>query len=366
MRILFSGYPSPFLGGGAISALTLLKKLAQKHEVIACGMTAHPSRKEELSCRIKLYEQKLPCLLRRRFLPSYLKILLIEIIAEKITCRLIEEIQPDLIIMQEPAIRILTRRKAKILVFVRHYNYWLAGFYPSWWSRIYNEPFNRVRGRRNLKILREADLVLANSKFTAQALNQVGIEAKVVYPFIDLSSYKVREGSREFILFIHPTYLKGADIVFQIAKRLPDQKFMIVGSVNQGLKRRIEHYNNVELLGWCDDMKEVYEKAKIILVPSVSEEPFGRVPVEAGISGIPSIASNRGGLPEAVGEGGILIKDIWNIEEWVRAIERLDDPKVYKELSQKAIENAEKFDFEKTFREFKEIVNVSLCLPELL
>ena len=366
MRILFSGYPSPFLGGGAISALTLLKKLARKHKVIAFGVTVQPSRKEELSCGIKLYEKRLPYLLRRRFLPHHLRILLIESVAGSMAGRLIEEIQPDLIIMQEPAIRILRRRKAKILVFVRYYDYWLGDFYSSWWRRIYNEPFSRIRSRRNLRILQKADLVLANSKFTAKALNQVGIEAEVVYPFVDLSSYKVPEVNREFILFVHPTYLKGTDIVFQIAKRLPDQKFLIVGSTSQGLKRRFEGYKNVKLVGWCNDMRRAYEKAKVVLVPSVWQEPFGRVPIEAGISGIPAIASNRGGLPESVGEGGILIKDIWNVEEWIRAIERLDDPELYKELSQKAIENAEKFDFKKTFQEFKELVNVSLGLPEPL
>ena len=113
-------------------------------------------------------------------------------------------------------------------------------------------------------------------------------------------------------------------------------------------------------------MREVYEKVKIVLVPSASDEPFGRVPVEAGINGIPTIASNRGGLPESVGEGGILIKDIWNIEEWIRAIEKLNDPEVYKEVSQKAMQGAEKFDFEKTFQEFRQVVNASLGLPEPL
>jgi len=366
MRILFSGYPSPFLGGGALSALTLLKRLAQKHEVIAFGVIADTSRKEELSCGIKLYEQKLPYLLRRRFLPYHLRILLMEIIAGNMLSKLIEKIQPELIIVQEPAVQIPRKWKAKILVFVRCYDYWFNPFFRSWWKRIYNEPFNRFRSRRNLAILQEADSVLANSKFTAKALNQVGIEAEVLYPFIDLSSYKVPEASREFMLFVNPRYLKGVDIVLQIAKTLPDQKFLIVGSINQSFKRRIRRYKNVELRGWCDDMREVYEKAKIVLVPSVSEESFGRVPIEAGISGIPTIASNRGGLPESVGEGGILIKDIWNIEEWIRAIEKLNDPKVYKELSQKAIENAEKFDSEKTFREFKEIVGASLDLPEPL
>jgi glycosyltransferase involved in cell wall biosynthesis len=73
-------------------------------------------------------------------------------------------------------------------------------------------------------------------------------------------------------------------------------------------------------------MKEVYESAKVVLIPSVWEEPFGRIAVKAGINGIPSIASDSGGLPESVGNGGIIIKDLWNINKWVGAIKRLNDP----------------------------------------
>jgi len=367
MRILFSGYPSPFLGGGALSALTLLKRLAQKHEVIAFGVIADTSRKEELSCGIKLYEQKLPYLLRRRFLPYHLRILLMEIIAGNMLSKLIEKIQPELIIVQEPAVEIPRKWKAKILVFVRCYDYWFNPFFPSWWKRIYNEPFNRFRSRRNLAILQEADLVLANSKFTAKKLYKVGIEAEVVYPFIDFSSYKVpRSGRGDFILFIGPTYLKGVDIVLQIAKKLPGQRFLIVGSVTRSLKEEIRRYKNVELRCFCEDMKEVYAKVKIVLVPSIWEEPFGRIPIEAGISGIPTIGSSRGGLPESVGNGGILINDIWDIGKWVRTIEKLDDPVVYGEFSEKAIENAKRFGFERTFQEFKELIDTSLNLPEPL
>jgi glycosyltransferase involved in cell wall biosynthesis len=43
------------------------------------------------------------------------------------------------------------------------------------------------------------------------------------------------------------------------------------------------------------------------------------VAVEAQSCGIPIIASARGGLPEAVGDGGLLIEDYRNVEAWVAA-----------------------------------------------
>ena len=55
---------------------------------------------------------------------------------------------------------------------------------------------------------------------------------------------------------------------------------------------------------------------------------------EAQVSGVPVIASNRGGLPEAVGPGGIVIDPNAPIDEWVAATKRLwEDSKYYAELS---------------------------------
>jgi len=368
MRILFSGYPSPFVGGGEVSALTLVKKLAQEHDVTTFGiLPAQLPKEADLPDRITLYKVDLPHLLTRRLFPYHLRTLLLELVASNMLSNLIGNVQPELVIAQEPAIRVSRRQKARVLMFVRSYDYWFSSFYPSWWKRVYNEPFTRFRSRRNLTILQEADLVLANSKFTAKKLYKVGIKTGVVYPFIDLSSYEApRDGRGEFILFASRTYLKGVDIVLQIAKELPDQKFVIVGSITESLKEEIRRHKNVELRGFCYNMQDVYAKAKIVLVPSLSEESFGRIPIEAGINGIPTVASNRGGLPESVGEGGILIKDIWDIEKWIGAIERLDNPKTHVEFSEKAIENAKRLGFEKTFQEFKELVDTSLNLPEPL
>jgi len=42
-------------------------------------------------------------------------------------------------------------------------------------------------------------------------------------------------------------------------------------------------------------------------VPSVFREPFGRVAAEALINGIPPLVSDRGALPETVGDAGRVI-----------------------------------------------------------
>lgn len=52
-----------------------------------------------------------------------------------------------------------------------------------------------------------------------------------------------------------------------------------------------------------------YEQVDVVVIPSLWHEPFGRTAIEALAYGIPVIASNRGGIPEAIQDGltGIVV-----------------------------------------------------------
>jgi glycosyltransferase involved in cell wall biosynthesis len=185
---------------------------------------------------------------------------------------------------------------------------------------------------------------VANSKFTAEKYRQAfGIESTVIYPFVSAEKYRTKT-TRENVTFINPLPPKGSDLALEIARQCPDIPFCFVRGwplspeQNRALLQKLSRLPNVTLLPLQQDMKRVYEKCKILLMPSLWEETFGRVATEAHINGIPAIASNRGGLAEAVGPGGILLDPEGPIETWVTAVRKLwQDDAAYAALSAEAL-----------------------------
>ncbi len=83
--------------------------------------------------------------------------------------------------------------------------------------------------------------------------------------------------------------------------------------------------DDVRMLGPIhrDEVADLFATASVVLVPSV-DEPFGLVALEAAASGIPVVASRAGGLPEAVGPGGLLLPSR-DPTEWAAVIGGLLD-----------------------------------------
>jgi len=186
---------------------------------------------------------------------------------------------------------------------------------------------------------------VANSRFTAETYRRAfGIpEPAVIYPFIPAELYKTPT-SRENITFINPYLYKGCSLGLEIVRLCPDIPFRFVGSMPERdesgtlLAAKTATLPNLTCLPPQPDLRAVYASCKILLVPSQWEETYGRVVTEAQISGIPVVASSRGGLPESVGPGGILLKADDPAELWGKTLRDLwyDDAR-YVELSAAAV-----------------------------
>jgi glycosyltransferase involved in cell wall biosynthesis len=89
-------------------------------------------------------------------------------------------------------------------------------------------------------------------------------------------------------------------------------------------------------------MRPAYRAARLVLMPSIHEETYGRVVAEAQLSGIPALASDRGELPAVVGEGGLTVPVDAEIGTWLRALDRILDPAAYGAFSAAARRKAER------------------------
>ena len=189
-----------------------------------------------------------------------------------------------------------------------------------------------------------ADGYVANSKFTAARLKSgYGIDAAVIPPLFEADNYRVAS-TREYVTFINPHPSKGRDIAFELAELLPEEKFMFVRawSLNQEDEQKLQQVSqrcaNVTVMERTDDMQQVYSRTKLVLVPSRWDEAWGRVASEAHFSGIPVIATRIGGLPEAVGPGGILMDIDATGEDWAKALRSLcADSEHYERVAEAAL-----------------------------
>ncbi|AZO72124.1 MAG: glycosyltransferase [Mesorhizobium sp.] len=194
--------------------------------------------------------------------------------------------------------------------------------------------------------LRELDAAryIANSEFTARTYKQeFGIDSTVIPPTINPATYSTPT-TGEFVTFINPYEEKGFDLAVRIAATCPEIPFLFVESWKleddhrAQVERTIAPLSNIRLENRTSDMKTVYGRTRILLAPSKWEEAWGRVASEAHCSGIPVVGSRRGGLPEAIGAGGVVLDYDAPLEDWVGSVRRLwNDRQDYERLSEAAL-----------------------------
>lgn len=194
---------------------------------------------------------------------------------------------------------------------------------------------------------------MTNSLFTASVHREQVVSA-VVRPLIKRENYAT-VSDRSAVVFINPAPHKGLEVVLGLAAGRPDVTFIFVVNRSSGIatlqeKVDLTRYPNIQLLGPLSDMRQAYSKARLILAPSQWVETWGRIATEAHFSGIPVLASDRGGLPEAVGPGGVCIAAEADGSTWLAAFAKIwDDPVLYEELVVASRTYAERLEIDRNF-----------------
>lgn len=162
-----------------------------------------------------------------------------------------------------------------------------------------------------------------------------------------------------FVTMINPCELKGVAIFMALAKAFPQFEFAAVPTwgANDSVLGDLRELPNVRLLEPSDDIENILAQTRVLLAPSLWPESFGYVVPEAMLRGIPVLASDLGGLREAVlgmeyllpvapaeRRAGTYVCPVQNIKPWSRALaELLGNADIYQRCSSRSRQAALEF-----------------------
>lgn len=209
---------------------------------------------------------------------------------------------------------------------------------------VHDAEFNRDEMRHIAAL--DCHLIASSTFLAGKIYRATGRRPQVIYPPAEL--YFDAAGDPDgTVTMINPHPVKGLDTLIEVARKLPGVNFLLQESWKlsdaalTALQMQLSTLPNVRFAHRVSDMRSVYRQTRLLIAPSRWEEGFGMVALEAQSCGIPVIASRRGGLPEAVGDGGLLVDDYLNADAWVKAIEHvLRGGARYRDLAQRARQHA--------------------------
>ena len=173
------------------------------------------------------------------------------------------------------------------------------------------------------------------------------------------------------VSFLYAGYLsenKGIKLLIQELK-LTNADILVTfcgdGPLLQELKEYGKNDERVIVKGRVTkhEMDSEYEKADILLVPSLWEEPFGRIVIEAAQYAVPTIGSNKGGIPETI--EALEYGEIVSVNEhgaWARCIDKYANRKNIQRIIATPPANIDRYRVEKQVDNFIDIYHRAISL----
>lgn len=233
--------------------------------------------------------------------------------------------------------------------------------------------------RRLYSLFDKADLILVNSNYTMadfiEKLHLKPDKLHVVYPSFEpkdfypgtsnLKSKLGLEQNDKIILSVggdNPN--KNIETIMRALQKLPDNyKLIRVGRNfntiklmdDLGIKKRIISVENVEL----EILADLYRGSDVFVFPSLFEG-FGIPLIEAMASGTPVITSDRGSLPEVVGDAGIIC-DPYDINDIAEAVLNLTgEDRIRRSYVSKGLTRSKLFTPERQFASLSKVLEIKL------
>lgn len=194
--------------------------------------------------------------------------------------------------------------------------------------------------------------------------NKIGynLPSFVLTPPCDYDYYNVNETpeNNQYITLVNIDQNKGGKILREVAKAMPDRKFLgVIGGYSSpaNVGQIIDQPGNVKVIPNTPDILNVYRQTRILLMPSAYES-WGRTATEAMCNGIPVICTPTPGLKENCADAGIYIpkrdekysmaqqsgedfeEETYDIAPILEEIKNLDNIEHYKKISARCRERA--------------------------
>ena len=240
-------------------------------------------------------------------------------------------------------------------------------------------PFGPLAARENAEqalLMQRADVLVVISDYLKTYLNRhATLDARhvplPVYgpgPFPALGRH-----DRGNVTLINPCVEKGLPIFLALASAFPQVDFAAVPTwgADDAVLAALAPVRNVEILEPADDIAAILAKTRVLLAPSLWPETFGYVVVEAMLRGIPVLASDIGGLPEAkLGvdyllpvapaqrRNGRLESPPQDLAPWAAALGvLLDNPRDYERCARESRDAARRFHARVDVRSFEALLS---------
>jgi surfactin synthase thioesterase subunit/glycosyltransferase involved in cell wall biosynthesis len=239
--------------------------------------------------------------------------------------------------------------------------------------------------------LRRCDGVVGVSEYVARYMSHWGGIPAIHLPIslLETGEYpNLGAFENPFVTLVNPCAVKGISIFLELARRMPAVHFAAVPTwgTNAADLAALRERANVKILEPVDNIDELLRQTRVLLVPSVWAEARSRIVVEAMARGVPVVASDIGGIPEAklgvpylipvnpivrykaaVDENMAPVAQVpeQDVGPWQTALERLlTDREHYERLSEQSRAAALEYARNLSVRPFKQFLENILQSPE--
>jgi glycosyltransferase involved in cell wall biosynthesis len=219
---------------------------------------------------------------------------------------------------------------------------------------------------------RKADAIITSSAHTKRLITELGVNADRIYlcppgaPVWQRLGRTANVPADGYILFLGTLEpRKNLDVLLDAyaallrgSRRVPP--LVIAGGASADAQHWLHRVareplkDHIVYKGYVDhDQREaLYAGARALVLPSF-DEGFGLPVLEAMSAGVPVVTSNRGSLPEVVGDAGVLLEP-GDVSAWAAALERMaGDTPWATALALAGLERARTFTWERSALELR-------------